>query len=1055
MFKGDADLEKAIKKACSGDESAPKRKHVRTCIVYTYDHKSAKAVFSGMQAFLSQTALKGASYEEDIRIFKMLITIHKVIQEGHKSSITEGIRNMEWIQSLGGRFAGAHNAYGDLIYGYVNFLLSKLKFHRNNKGFSGTFEYEEYISLRTVDDPNQGYESILDLMELQRKLFKFSRIIFSNLSNSETRSECKISALVPLVSESYGVYKFITSMLRAMFKQTGDDDALLPLKDSFEAQHSDLFKFYSKCSSLDYLSTLITIPKLPINPPNVFNNENGSPAPEQNVADNVKVKQEPNIAMATPPLPPQVSQEPTQAKISSQPTGIAYWQTQQLQFQQEQQLLEQERQSQLLQQQQQHLLFEEQQKAAQMQQEQQMHMLQQQQTGAINSLQNDLISFRNQYDQDQVLLQQYDQRVQQLESEIENINNNANLQIQNKDGHISALSEESKTWKTKYESLAKLYSQLRQEHLNLLSKFKKLQQRAASASEAIEKKEKLERDLKAKNIELADLIRERDRARLDNDKIIGQRESDTDKLELEIRDLKRKLKDQEELNSANLTKIFQQHQQELDSLRVELGSPTSSINQEIAALKLELHEKTEELDITQQTMEETIQQLAANQKESEMAVDEQIDEVLKAHLQVLSDIVDSVLIGGISTVQDLLFDLMNNDLYSKSSQDPNVIVAAVFLAVEKCEDQATEFSTAFNDFLAEGPKGDYTTLIITLSQFTNCLSDLTKNCKNLSNHVALDDEQSDSLLSLVGRVLRESEYFLEDLQADSLNEEGNSIEEKQDVVISGNVDLQVKLEDLANYVEGLSITTVDKPTSDNLSVAVDNELNETHKTILDATNYIPNLLASADFSGELGEVNKNILEYALKIVHAILKLINSSTICQEEIVSNSDSLLSRAEFYKKNNRWSEGLISAAKAVGQSTKLLIATADGLLKQENSFEEFMVCSKDVAASTAQLVAASRVKSSAHSKSQQGLEESSKDVSECCKKLLQHIRLVLNNSSSGLDIDFSALSVHENKTIEMEQQVEILKLETLLDKARKRLGDIRQHSYKAKEEEGIVDY
>ena len=33
------------------------------------------------------------------------------------------------------------------------------------------------------------------------------------------------------------------------------------------------------------------------------------------------------------------------------------------------------------------------------------------------------------------------------------------------------------------------------------------------------KKEKLEKDLKAKNVELADLIRERDRARLDLDRL--------------------------------------------------------------------------------------------------------------------------------------------------------------------------------------------------------------------------------------------------------------------------------------------------------------------------------------------------------------------------------------------------------------------------------------------------------------------------------------------------------------------------------------------------------
>lgn len=76
-------------------------------------------------------------------------------------------------------------------------------------------------------------------------------------------------------------------------------------------------------------------------------------------------------------------------------------------------------------------------------------------------------------------------------------------------------------WKNKYEQLAKLYSQLRQEHLDLLSKFKSMQLKANSAQEAIDKKEKIEREMKSKNLELADMIRERDRARYELDRLKG------------------------------------------------------------------------------------------------------------------------------------------------------------------------------------------------------------------------------------------------------------------------------------------------------------------------------------------------------------------------------------------------------------------------------------------------------------------------------------------------------------------------------------------------------
>ena len=52
-------------------------------------------------------------------------------------------------------------------------------------------------------------------MTLQDQIDSFQKLIFSHFrggANNETR----ISALVPLVQESYGIYKFVTSMLRAM-----------------------------------------------------------------------------------------------------------------------------------------------------------------------------------------------------------------------------------------------------------------------------------------------------------------------------------------------------------------------------------------------------------------------------------------------------------------------------------------------------------------------------------------------------------------------------------------------------------------------------------------------------------------------------------------------------------------------------------------------------------------------------------------------------------------------------------------------------------------------
>ena len=65
---------------------------------------------------------------------------------------------------------------------------------------------------------HQSYETISDLMGLQDQIDSFQRMIFAHFRNSASH-ECRISALVPLVKESWGIYRFITSMLRAMHRR--------------------------------------------------------------------------------------------------------------------------------------------------------------------------------------------------------------------------------------------------------------------------------------------------------------------------------------------------------------------------------------------------------------------------------------------------------------------------------------------------------------------------------------------------------------------------------------------------------------------------------------------------------------------------------------------------------------------------------------------------------------------------------------------------------------------------------------------------------------------
>lgn len=50
----------------------------------------------------------------------------------------------------------AFTGYAALIRAYVATVLAKLRFHRHHPEFNGLFEYEEYVSLKGIDDPNEG-----------------------------------------------------------------------------------------------------------------------------------------------------------------------------------------------------------------------------------------------------------------------------------------------------------------------------------------------------------------------------------------------------------------------------------------------------------------------------------------------------------------------------------------------------------------------------------------------------------------------------------------------------------------------------------------------------------------------------------------------------------------------------------------------------------------------------------------------------------------------------------------------------------------------------------
>lgn len=70
------------------------------------------------------------------------------------------------------------------------------------------------------------------------------------------------------------------------------------------------------------------------------------------------------------------------------------------------------------------------------------------------------------------------------------------------------------------------------------------------------------------------------------------------------------------------------------------------------------------------------------------------------------------------------------------------------------------------------------------------------------------------------------------------------------------------------------------------------------------------------------EVNEKILDSCNQLMVAIVTLVAKSRAMQEEIVAAGHGTVNPNEFYKRNHQWTEGLLSAAKAVGVAATVLV-------------------------------------------------------------------------------------------------------------------------------------
>uniref|UniRef100_A0A8C6X1K1 Huntingtin-interacting protein 1-related protein n=1 Tax=Naja naja TaxID=35670 RepID=A0A8C6X1K1_NAJNA len=191
-------------------------------------------------------------------------------------------------------------------------------------------------------------------------------------------------------------------------------------------------------------------------------------------------------------------------------------------------------------------------------------------------------------------------------------------------------------------------------------------------------------------------------------------------------------------------------------------------------------------------------------------------------------------------------------------------------------------------------------------------------------------------------------------------------------------------------------------------------------------------------------LEREILGSCTDLMQAIQVLVLASKDLQQEIVESGRGAASPKEFYARNSRWTEGLISASKAVGWGATVMVDAADLVVQGNGKFEELMVCSHEIAASTAQLVAASKVKADKDSVNLSKLQIASRGVNQATAKVVASTKSGKSQIQEKDSMDFSDMTLTQIKRQEMDSQVRVLELESQLQKERQRLGELRKKHY-----------
>ncbi|NWY44174.1 HIP1 protein, partial [Sylvia atricapilla] len=993
----------SINKAINAQEMAVKEKHARNillkagppCILGTHHEKGAQTFWS----VVNRLPLSGNA----VLCWKFCHVFHKLLRDGHSNVLKDSMRYKNELSDMSRMWGHLSEGYGQLCSIYLKLLRTKMEFHTKNPRFPGNLQMSDrQLDEAGENDVNNFFQltvEMFDYLECELNLFQtvFSSLDMSRSVSVTAAGQCRLAPLIQVILDCSHLYDYTVKLLFKLHSCL-PADTLQGHRDRFLEQFRKLKDLFYRSSNLQYFKQLIQIPQLPENPPNFLRasalSEHISPVvvipAEASSPDSEPITDLVEMDAASQSLFDNKFDDIFGSSFSCDPFNFN-----------SQNGMSKDDKDRLIEQ-----LYRE-----------------------ITALKEELENFKAESARGAVQLRG---RASELEAELAE---QQHLKQQAQD--------ESEFLRTELEELKKQREDTEKAQRSLTEIERRAQANEQRYSKLKEKYSELVQnhaDLLRKNAEVTKQIT-----------VARQAQGDVEQEKKELEDSFQRVSEQAQRKSQEQAEVLETLKQELAASRQELqvlqGTLASSMqaraeqNTQIASLEQErdrLNQAAEQHRDKMAALQAELQQvqdMLSHEQESSRTELEMLQTQLRdkenteqALQQRLAEEQLSLLQGTMHEAKRMVQDTlarMEDPAHVSCTGSADCLLAQTLAASECAERLRDAHSKYLSDGAAVG------SLLPCLALFAHLVSN-TLMQGSATSHVA-PVEPADRLLELCKQCGSEAVSYLSALQDPGM-------------VASADCSLVTAcLGQISAIGEELRPRGLDI-NQEELGDLVDKEMAATAAAIETASARIEAMLSKAR-AGDTGiklEVNERILGSCTGLMQAIHVLVLASKDLQREIVESGRGAASPKEFYAKNSRWTEGLISASKAVGWGATVMVDAADLVVQGKGTFEELMVCSREIAASTAQLVAASKVKADKDSTNLCKLQQASRGVSQATASVVASTKAGKSQVEEKDSMDFSSMTLTQIKRQEMDSQVRVLELESQLQKERQKLGELRKKHY-----------